>query len=71
VPKDPDKLYAVCGALASKAAKATIDAIVTYAERMRKEFGVLLIMDSARKDKGVTYTEAFTRWAAQNAEVII
>uniref|UniRef100_A0A6M3IZF7 Uncharacterized protein n=1 Tax=viral metagenome TaxID=1070528 RepID=A0A6M3IZF7_9ZZZZ len=71
VPEDPDMLYAICGALASKASKQTIDAIVTYAERLRKEFSVLLIMDSVRKDKGVTYTPAFTRWASNNAEVII
>jgi len=71
VPNDPDTLYAMCGALASKATKQTMDAIVTYSSRLRKEFSVLLIMDSVRKDKGVTYTKAFTRWASENAEVII
>ena len=71
VPTDPDTLYAICGALASKASKATMDAIVTYAMRLRKEFSVLLIMDSVKKDKNVTYTEAFTKWASENAEVMI
>lgn len=71
VPTDPDTLYAMCGALAAKATKKTMEAIVTYSSRLRKEFSVLLIMDSVRKDKGVTYTKAFTRWASQNAEVII
>ena len=73
VPDDPDTLYAMCGALAAKASKKTMGAIVTYSlrEEMRKEFSVLLIMDSVRKDKSITYTKAFIRWASKNAEVMI
>ena len=73
VPEDPDTLYAMSGALASRASKKTIEAIVTYAMRkeMRKEFSVLLIMDSVRKDSSITFTKAFTRWASVNAEVMI
>jgi len=71
VPKSPDAMYATCTALASRAAKKTIDAIIEYSDRLKREFSVLLVMDSVRKDKNITYTDAFTRWASKNAEVMI
>jgi len=65
LPTQPDQLYAVCTALASKATEKTLSRIGTYAHRLvdaqRGEFAVLLLRDCMRRDESLTTTEAFTR----------
>ncbi|MDL2316458.1 MoxR family ATPase [Desulfovibrio sp. OttesenSCG-928-A18] len=71
VPEEPAAAYALCEALALKAAPNTIDALTTYAERLPAEFGVLLMRDAACHDTTLVYSEAFSRWAANNADVLL
>lgn len=71
IPEDPATLYAICGALAEKASKQTIGNIVKYANRLPAEFSVLLIRDSARKDKTIVNSRPFIEWANKNKNILI
>lgn len=71
VPVEPAALYATCEALSLKANEATIDALVTYAQRLPAEFGVLLMRDAVCQNTEVVHSPAFTRWAQQNADVLL
>jgi hypothetical protein len=67
VPTSPSALYAVSGALASKATPQTFGSIVTYATRLlqsaRGEFAVLMLRDSVRRCPDVQHTQAFAKMA--------
>ncbi|KUG28598.1 hypothetical protein ASZ90_001523 [hydrocarbon metagenome] len=71
VPSDPAAVYAICEALARKAALDTMPALAGYAARLPVEFGVLLMRDALRQDKAVAHTEAFAAWARDNAHVLV
>ncbi|MFW6357351.1 MAG: ATP-binding protein [bacterium] len=71
VPDEPSVLYALCGALASRASETTFGSIVSYSFRLPPEFSVLLIRESAARDRSLTETEEFGRWAAEHSEVLV
>lgn len=71
VPADPASLYALCEALALRAAPETMTALAAYAERLPAEFGVLLMRDAVRHDPAMVESEGFARWARRNAEVLM
>jgi hypothetical protein len=71
VPESPAALYAICGALATRASENTMDRIVKYSYRIPPEFSVLLVRDSHRKDKNVVNTRAFIEWSSKNKDVLI
>ncbi len=71
VPEDPAALYAVCEALAQRAAAETAPALVTYAGRLPAEFSVLLMRDAVCRDENVVRTSAFADWANANAHVLM
>lgn len=69
VPKETSVLWAVCGALASRADTKTFDPIVDYIERMPAEYKIVAIRDSIAKDKTLARHPAFLKWAQVNAAV--
>jgi MoxR-like ATPase len=71
VPGEPAALYALCEALGGQAGPETITALVAYADRLPPEFGVLLMRDAVCRDTGLVYSEAFSRWAGKNADVLM
>ena len=71
VPEDPATLYALSGALAKKADKPSMSAIVKYARRMPVEFSVLLVTDSVSNNPSVKETKAFIEWSSRNASVLM
>lgn len=71
VPEEPAALYATCEALSLRASVATMDALAEYAKRLPAEFGVLLMRDAVCQNTEVVHTPAFTRWARQNADVLL
>lgn len=71
VPSEPAAVYALCEALAQKATPETMPALAEYAERLPAEFGVLLMRDAVCRDNGLVETDAFARWAAGNAHVLM
>lgn len=70
-PQDPATLYALCGALAGRADKATMPSIVEYAKRLPAEFSVLLVTDSVNHNPEVAETEAFIEWSSSNNSVLV
>lgn len=70
VPTDPATIYALSGALASRATVANFDRVCTYVERMPKEFSVLAVSMAVRRDTQLANTGAFTQWAVKHQDVL-
>ena len=64
-------LYAVCVGLAYKATEDNFARIVQYANRMPKEFNVLCVTDSVRRNKEVCNTAAYIKWGTENKDVLV
>jgi len=71
VPEDPATLYALTGALASRASESNFERIVQYSKRIKPEFSVLMVRDSVTKCPEATKTIAFVNWASENHKVIV
>lgn len=78
IPKDPGQIYALCSALAQRAKPSSIDAIITYANRLitapeaGAEFSVALVCDSIRKDpQNLCQGQAFIDWSSANHDILI
>ncbi|MGE4518232.1 MAG: ATP-binding protein [Desulfobacteraceae bacterium] len=66
---DPGLLYAVSQAAASKADAFKIEDIMNFAGCMPKEFEILTMRDSVKKNRGIVETEFFSNWAKENSEL--
>jgi hypothetical protein len=71
LPKDTAVQYAISGALAQKATEKNFDRVIEYMARMPREFSVMTVKDALLKEKKLKTTEAFRKWAKDNAEVIL
>ncbi len=70
VPDDVATLYAVSAALASRATSATLERIAKYLDRMPPEYNVFSMMDAVGRDKSLSSSTTFIKWAVKNAEVV-
>lgn len=70
VPTDPAVLYAMAGALANRATPHVMDSLVTYINRLPKEFGILCMTMAIRRDKDLSQTRGFTQWTTSNLKVL-
>jgi hypothetical protein len=70
VPDDPATLFAVAGALARRAGDKNFDRVMTYANRMPKEWATYLVKDAIRRDADLQQTAAFIKWASVNADIM-
>ena len=64
VPENASALIALCGSLYRMADGVNLGAIVTYAQRLRREVGEFLVGSCIRRDPDLQHTDAFIRWAA-------
>ena len=64
IPENASALMALCGSLYRLATDVTMDAIVTFAERLRREVGEALVGACVRRDPALQRSPAFIRWAA-------
>ena len=64
VPDNPSALIALCGSLYRLADDINLSAIVTYAQRLRREVGEFLIGSCVRRDPALQHTPAFIQWAS-------
>lgn len=62
VKKQPDVVYAVCGALSSKATTKNIGNIIQYSERLPGEFSVMLIKDALTRDQKLKTCKEVLVW---------
>ena len=70
LPEDKITLYALCGALASRATAKNLDNFVTYLERTQGEFSVLGMSLACRRDPALANTQAFVRWSVANQDLL-
>lgn len=63
VPKDSGPLWAVASGLATYANAENFERVLQYAERLPQEFGIACVRDASRRNKGVTKTAAWLRYA--------
>ena len=68
VPENASALIALCGSLYRMADDITLDAIVTYAKRLRREVGEFLVGSCIRRDPNLQRSPAFIRWAAARTQ---
>ena len=64
IPENASALMALCGSLYRLATDVTMDAIVTFAHRLRREVGESLVGACVRRDPALQRSPAFIRWAA-------
>ena len=68
IPENASALMALCGSLYRLATDVTMDAIVTFAERLRREVGESLVGACVRRDPTLQRSPAFIRWAAARTQ---
>ena len=68
VPENASALIALCGSLYRMADDVNLGAIVSYAQRLRREVGEFLVGSCIRREPDLQHTEAFIRWAAARTQ---
>ncbi len=63
VPDNASALIALCCSLYPLASDVNLDAIVTYATRLRREVGEFLVGSCVRREPALQRSPAFIRWA--------
>jgi len=72
IPDDPSVTYTLARSLARSASEDNFESICVYLERIPdQEFAVLTVQDSIRRNKKITTTNAFRKWAVKNSSVVL
>jgi hypothetical protein len=69
VPTDPSTIYATCAGLAKRVQKKTMPALLTYLDRLPKEFSVFGLKTAVTHNTELMNTSAFTSWVSENREI--
>jgi len=70
VPDSPSTLYAVAGALSSRANQQDIKPIMTYLRRLPAEYQVVAVKDILGKDRSLAVEPSVQQYITDNASVI-
>ena len=62
---------AIASALANKATPGNFERVMTYMDRLAKEFSVFCVRDAIRRDKKLCATKAFIAWSVKNQGVLM
>jgi hypothetical protein len=68
--KDLDLIYITVSSLALRANKGNFANIMTYSDRLKKEYGILMVKDIIHRDKTLINTKTFSQWADRNKDVL-
>ena len=71
VPTDTSILFAVSGALASRADSDNFTDIMRFVRRMPAEYQVITVRDSIAKQQDLVNLDCFTKWTTDNAAVLL
>jgi len=71
VPDDPATLYALAGALASRANEENSERFFKAVSRLPGEFSVLTVRDALRRDDSLANVRAFIDWTIKNQSVML
>ena len=67
----PVVLYALCGALATRATGDNFGRIMLYVSRMPAEFAVLFVKDAIRRKPEIQSSQSFIQWASTDGAKIL
>lgn len=70
VPTDIGAKYAVATGIAAKVTVDNFERAMQYAERLPKDFQVLLVKDAMNRTKQIIGTKTLTSWIAKNKEIL-
>jgi hypothetical protein len=70
VPEKPDAAMLITYNLAARVTKDNAKPVMTYMERMQKEFAVTFAKAACRRDPTLIYSPAFEKWADSNASLM-
>lgn len=68
VPDEPSQLFALSTALGRTADRSNFESVLTYAERMGKEYEMLIVRDAVERVKALADTSAFSRFVVANKD---
>lgn len=71
VPTKPDVMYALAGALSSRAGKKNATAFFKASARLGKDFSVLAVRDALRRDKSLLDVPQFTEWVVEHQDIFL
>jgi hypothetical protein len=70
VPEEPGALFAVSAALARKSTEGNFDRVMSYSDRMPREWAVFCVKDATARDQRLCDTPAFIKFAAENSDIM-
>jgi len=71
IADDPAIQYAVCGAIASRASEKNFKRVIKIADKLPRDFSILLVRDSMKKCPEVVNTTAFIEYSINHKEVFV
>lgn len=71
VPTELSALYAISTALGRNAVRENFDAVMTYAQRLGREYEIVTGIDATRRDAFLTKTKAYQEFVKRNKDVQI
>ena len=69
--EDPAVLYALTGAVASRAKESTLENIMKLSKKIPTEFQVVLVKSMLAIDKALFQLQAIQDWVKTNADVVL
>lgn len=69
VPDEVAARFAIASGLARKVTTKNFQNALSYAERMPKEFEVMMVLDAIKRDNKLSHTNTFVEWASKNQNV--
>lgn len=70
VPGKPDAQMLVCYTLAARVTDKTAEPVITYIERLPKEFAITFAKAACSRDPSLIEGDAFGEWAMRNASLV-
>jgi len=64
IPDDPQVIWALCGALAKMADDQNFERMITFANRLPREFSTFLVSTAIARNEDLVRTKAYIKWAA-------
>jgi hypothetical protein len=71
VPSEPSLRYAICTALGRMATRKNFDSVTRYANRLPREFQILVVHDATTRDAKLKETSAYTQWAIKHQDITL
>lgn len=71
VPDEPSALYAVSTAIGKHATRNNFNAVMTYAERLGREYEIIVGLDATKRDSMLCRTEAYVNFTKRNKDLHI